>query len=862
MAEKLNIGSIQWSGAAGVKASQEETGRALENQTKAAELPYVGPKAAATTSQAEATAERSRATLPADVRKSTAEADKSEMERDELKRKIERQKKDFEAAQKEILNVIRNAQAAKRMSAQNFFATGFGAETAGKWSGTSAKDVIGKLDVIGANTAFERLQRMKAESPNGGGLGGNTSDADMRLLKSSVAALDPTQSDEEFQRAMDDIIRNYTGVYEKMTNQRVADVVAGEQKARGYRLSPENEAKLSDYLEQPDWTPEGWAQLFAQGAKEANVNVDDAYMSSLLKEGQRLRKAVDEGREVGKLIDYSGPDKQADSDRSMVGAVAEGALNLPKSAVQMYGETGKALTVDLPETVSGIGNLAGDIFGITDGETLKAVGQFYADRYGTEEGFKKALAEKPAEVLSDIAGAVGGVGALAKTGPLSKLSGLSKLADPAYVAASAARVPATLAKWGAKGAVEAPPAILGMTSGAGGAAIKEAVTAGREGGQRSATFLENLRGGGNPEALIGQVRDAVTGMRNRASQAYQSGMLDVSKDKTILDFAPIDAKLDALKNRAFYKGEVRNPSAAKVYARAKEILDDWRGMDPKEYHTPEGMDALKQRLGDLDNEFNMSGDRRSASIATGIYNEVRKAVADQVPTYAKTMKAYEDASKLTRDLERTLSLKPDAPIDTTLRKLQSIMRNNANANYGRRAELGAKVADAGATDLMPALAGQSLSSPTPRGIGTVAAGGATLGAVSNPATLLGLPFTSPRGVGEMAHVFGKGLGAVDRTFDPLAASIRSAAKPFASALPALAEKYAKYRVPINLTTSGATALGTAQDNITARNRAEDAAPAPTRRPIDLGLSGRYDPETDTYILSDGTRVTADGRPVE
>ena len=78
----------------------------------------------------------------------------------------------------------------------------------------------------------------------------------------------------------------------------------------------------------------------------------------------------------------------------------------------MYADTGKALTVDLPQTAKGIGSLVGDVLGITDGETLDAVGKFYADRYGTEEGFKKALAEKPAEVLSDLAAVTGGVGAL------------------------------------------------------------------------------------------------------------------------------------------------------------------------------------------------------------------------------------------------------------------------------------------------------------------------------------------------------------------------------------------------------------------------------------------------------------------
>jgi len=862
MADKLNVSGIKWGGPSAVKASQEEKGRDIDIQTKAAELPYVGPKAAATTSQAQAAAARSNATLPADVRKSTAEADKAELERDQLAKKIAGQTRDLETAQKELLAVVRAAQEAKRKSARGLFATGFGAETTAKIGGTPAADVAALLDMIGANTAFDRLQRIKLESPNGGGLGGNTSDADMKLLKSALAPVGQAQSDESFQAAMDNVIKAYGNMYEKVTNQRLSAVLTGDQNARGYRLSPEAEASLADYTSQPDWTPEGWVQRFTEGAKKAGVPVDDAFMASVLREGERIRKGVDEGRALTQTIDYSGPDKQAEDNRSFVGAAAEGALNLPKSALEMYADTGKALTVDLPQTVKGIGSLVGDVLGITDGETLDAVGKFYADRYGTEEGFKKALAEKPAEVLSDLTAVTGGVGALAKTGGLSKLTEVSKLVDPAYLSTAVAKVPLSLAKTGGTLAKEGVAGGLGVTTGAGGAAIKEAVTAGREGGTRSAAFLDNMRNGGDPADLIAGAHEALANMRRRASQDYQSGMLDVSKDATQLDFAPIYQRLDDLKKRAYYKGEVRNPSAAKVFDAAKAIIDDWHGMDPAQYHTPEGMDALKQRLGELDNAFGTEGDRRAASIATGLYKEVRNAVAQQVPTYAKTMKQYEEAAKLTRDLEQTLSLKNGAPVDTTLRKLQSIMRNNANTNYGRRAQLGEVLTNEGASDLLPSLAGQSLSSPTPRGIGMVPASGAVLGAVANPASLLMLPLTSPRVVGEAAHAFGQGLGATQRALSPVMEALIAPGKPFVSALPALAEKYAKYRVPANFTTSTTNALDTAQDDIFARNRAEDRfTPPAAKRSLDLGLSGRYDPETDTYILSDGTRVRADGTVV-
>jgi len=64
--------------------------------------------------------------------------------------------------------------------------------------GTAARDLSGMITSVQANTAFDKLQNMKMNSPNGGGLGGNTSDADMALLKSSVANLDQGQSSPAF----------------------------------------------------------------------------------------------------------------------------------------------------------------------------------------------------------------------------------------------------------------------------------------------------------------------------------------------------------------------------------------------------------------------------------------------------------------------------------------------------------------------------------------------------------------------------------------------------------------------------------------------------------------------------------------
>jgi hypothetical protein len=129
-----------------------------------------------------------------------------------------RKQKDFEAKQAkvqkdipslraELKNVIEKARRAKELSSE-WFATGFGAERAAGIGGTAAADVAALLDTIGASTAFDRLQRMRDESPTGGALG-NVTERELDLLKSTIASLRQSQSDKQFRRSMDDVISAY-----------------------------------------------------------------------------------------------------------------------------------------------------------------------------------------------------------------------------------------------------------------------------------------------------------------------------------------------------------------------------------------------------------------------------------------------------------------------------------------------------------------------------------------------------------------------------------------------------------------------------------------------------------------------------
>jgi hypothetical protein len=111
------------------------------------------------------------------------------------------------AATHQIVNVMDKAFEARHKS-KDWFATGIGAGIVKNIGGTPAADVDGLLDTIGANTAFETLQKMRDASPTGGALGA-ISERELDLLKSTIASPKQGQSDKQFQKSMQDIVNAY-----------------------------------------------------------------------------------------------------------------------------------------------------------------------------------------------------------------------------------------------------------------------------------------------------------------------------------------------------------------------------------------------------------------------------------------------------------------------------------------------------------------------------------------------------------------------------------------------------------------------------------------------------------------------------
>jgi len=379
----------------------------------------------------------------------------------------------------------------------------------------------------------------------------------------------------------------------------------------------------------------------------------------------------------------------------------------------------------------------------------EAVGKFFADRYGDAEGLKYTLATDPVGVAADLsmfltAGATAIAPVAAKTSKVASFVGRS--IDPLNAAVIA---PAKLAS-------KAVPHILGGATGAGGRAIQEAAKAGAKGGRTGQAYRDQLRGIAPVQDVVTDAKLALSNMKQHRAAQYREGMAGVKVDTAAIDFGPIDLALDKVSKVGKFMDQTIRPKAVEAMNEIRAIVDEWKTLDPAVYHTPEGMDALKQKIGSVGEKFDPMTAKQARVITDQAYSAVKAEIVNQAPAYAKVMKDYERASELIRDIEKTLSVNPKANVDTIVRKLQSVMRNNATTNYGRRVDLAEKLSDAGAPELMPRLAGQALSSPMPRGIQGALAIPTGLGmAATNPLFLPAMVGTSPRIVGEAAYYAGK-----------------------------------------------------------------------------------------------------------
>lgn len=484
----------------------------------------------------------------------------------------------------------------------------------------------------------------------------------------------------------------------------------------------------------------------------------------------------------GKIQQINIPDglspEQAEDfiNRGLPQAGFEALQNLGPSMVQ-FGKNVVGAVTSPVETVQGLGRVAygaaqhafpnapllkPEALGVSpetaerSKQEASALAEGYRQRYGGTQNVLHTLATDPVGMMSDVSAVVNpaatAAGAIPQAGKLaSVLRTTEKITNPMTVPVGLTKLAGTAASEG-----------LGKLTGVGGETVRNAFRAGLEG---KTAFWKNLTNKADFDEVVNVAKEGLAKMKAEKNAEYRNNMAALKADKTVLDVKPISDTINKEIDSITFEGIPKDDKAFDYLKKVKSEVDDWQWKDPAKFHTPEGLDALKQRIGAIYEGIDPQKEANARRVVGSVLSNVKQQIVNQAPEYAKTMKSYSEMADTINELERSLSLKEWNSVDTAMRKLQSLTRDNVNTNYGNRLQLAKELEKRGA-DVIPAVAGQAMSSWTPRGIQ-----GATLPTQAGIAGYAGGPWgvaatlgaSSPKLVGATAYGTGLVAGLPERT---------------------------------------------------------------------------------------------------
>lgn len=452
--------------------------------------------------------------------------------------------------------------------------------------------------------------------------------------------------------------------------------------------------------------------------------------------------------------------------------VDQAITNTPASAAQ-FGEDLVQPFVDPIGTANSIASLGKGIFQLAlpgeqeDEKTARAVGAYFVDRYGSLEDAKRTFANDPVGFLADASMVITGGAGLAVQGARAggRTAKVAQTAQKIGEAIDPVNIATGGVKTAAKGVGLAVPAVVGVTTGTSGQSLGEAYRAGREGGPRQEAFVDNMRGAVDPAEVVDDAREAFQRMKKTTRAEFRQSKDALQLQQTQIDFFPVAEQIKDLEASFNYEGfSELSPVGQSKMRELNKLIKNFQSNEAVQ--TAYGLDALKRAIDDLyPRDINPGNEAVIVGRARDI---VKDAILAQAPEYDKVMRPYEQARRLEVEMQKALSLGDSAAADTALRKLQSVMRDNVNANFGSRLRLVEQLEKAGDSLLIPKVAGQDLQAIAPRGLGRAAGGLAALQSLANPTTAALLPLTSPRLMGETANLSGQGVRALSAAQEMLA----------------------------------------------------------------------------------------------
>ena len=468
--------------------------------------------------------------------------------------------------------------------------------------------------------------------------------------------------------------------------------------------------------------------------------------------------------------------------------------NIPQSTAQFVTDIATPFLSPV-DTVTTLGKLGAGLVQLAipgeqgNEELARAVGSYYADRYGGIDNVLKTLKEDPVGILSDVALMATGAGAGVKaTGQASKIQKVADVGetikktgigiDPATpifsgTASGMSKLNTALdnTQTGSKAKEfikSIPSEVLGKMTGTGAEVSQLSYEAGRKGGEAKKRLRDNRMGVVDETQVVDEAID-ILGKQQKAIADDLTTAKGVGNEGGTLRLEEIgmDMKdplkiIDDFAIDKSYRGmsEFSTEATAKIDEIRKIILEF--GKPGRGMNTAKGMDLLKRRINAL---YERSPSKNDVNVpVTHMTRKINELIEKKVPEYAKVNKEFAETQNIIRNTKAVLggekNFLPNRPGAKAkiLKKMQQSMRNKTNVDMGENLKAVERINP----DLKYSLAGQASQTFAPRGLAGLGASGLGLGAYGT----LGVPgiplalLSSPRLVSAGAE----GLGsAVRRT---------------------------------------------------------------------------------------------------
>ncbi len=410
--------------------------------------------------------------------------------------------------------------------------------------------------------------------------------------------------------------------------------------------------------------------------------------------------------------------------RSLASQAAIGDPEMAGAISRQEGITGKPSPVREAQAAEGA----------KGADVLNKVRQHYTERYGSLQGFYKALKDDPVGVAADAS-----VFLSAGETALAKIPGVAK------VARAVGEVPAA-----------ATSHVLSPFTGVSPTSLRQAIKAGRV---RETEYIDSLAGRLPAEETVKMSVKSLGKMRKELGNNYRAAMKVMGMDHEPIDFNKVLKGWQDAQEYGHYEGVALSERTAGLDTKVLNALDQWYQLgtaNPEKFFSPTGLDALKKKIRIM--KENISPTAPNARVDRAYLGDLERTIKEQIieqaPIYEKIMRDYAVGEEGVEEMERALSLGDKASFDTGIRKLMSGMRNNVNTNFGNRLKMIDKLEEYGAKGLKSRLAGMEASSGLPRGLAGRNPVLTGLASLLDPRALALLPFESPNLVGRGLYAAG------------------------------------------------------------------------------------------------------------